>query len=199
MCFKRNPPVQNLQISGEALPFVSVAKILGLWVQNDLKWNTHVDNLLAKSSKKLFMLRSLKRFGFSTVELRATYNSYVRPVLEYADVIWHSGINTNQSSSIESVQKRACKIILGTNYQSYESALQALNIDLLSTRRECHCLKFATNIQNNERCNFLFPPSRLASHGKNLRNSHNISKLPAKTRRFQTSPIPYYIELINSN
>ena len=72
MCFKRNPLVHNLQISGEALPFVSVLKILGLWVQNDLKWNTHVDNLLTQSSKKLFMLRALKRFGFSTEELRAT-------------------------------------------------------------------------------------------------------------------------------
>ena len=46
----------------------------------------------------------------------------------------------------------------------------------------------------------LHPPSypRLESHGRNLRNCHNISTIPNRTNRFENSPIPYFIGLLHS-
>ncbi len=47
-------------ISAEKLPCVSKAKVLGLWVQNDLKWQTQVDEMLKKANHRLFILISMK-------------------------------------------------------------------------------------------------------------------------------------------
>jgi hypothetical protein len=171
--------------------------VLGLYLQSNLKWNTQVDNMLKKANKRLFMLRSLKRFGFDSEELRTVYSGYVRPVLEYADVVWHSSITANQSRDIESIQKRACRIILGGAYDSYSSALDTCKIDSLSGRREEHCLRFAEGLPKNDRTKSLIPPSRYESHGRSLRNSSKISQLRVRTKRFQQSPIPYFIDLLN--
>ncbi len=66
----------------------------------------------------MYMLRTVKRFGFSPEELIVTYNDkgYVRPLTEYCDAVWDSSLTTGQIACIERVQKRACKIILGKEY-----------------------------------------------------------------------------------
>ena len=52
---------EPLTVSGNPIKLVKSEKILGLVVQNNLKWNLHVNNILKKSSKRLYMLRLLKR------------------------------------------------------------------------------------------------------------------------------------------
>ena len=38
-------------------------KLLGVIISDDLKWNTHVEFVIAKAAKRLFALRLLKRAG----------------------------------------------------------------------------------------------------------------------------------------
>ena len=63
----------------------------------------------------------------------------MRPILEYADVVWHSSITFKQSRDIESIQRRACRIILANSYESYVDALGTCQFDSLFERRENHC------------------------------------------------------------
>ena len=114
------------------------------------------------------------------------------------DVIWHSSITAKHSHTVESIQKRACKIILGNSYNSYESACLSLGLDSLAGRREAHCRRFADGLVDNSRTKDLLPPTRLESYGRNLRNCHDISTIPNRTNRFKNSPIPYFICLLNS-
>ena len=53
------------------------------------------------------MLRALKRFGFDQEELGVVYKCYmyVRPVLEYGDMVWHSGLCTKQIADLERIQR----------------------------------------------------------------------------------------------
>ena len=70
ICFMRDPPpYPDLKIGQSVLAFVSSAKVLGVWLQNDLKWDTQVNYMNKNAVKRLFMLRSLKRFGFNKSEL----------------------------------------------------------------------------------------------------------------------------------
>ena len=113
ICFMRDPPPQpDLKIGKSVLAFVSTAKVLGVWLQNDLKWDTQVNK---NAAKRLFMLLSLKRFGFNKSEVVTVYKGYIRPLLEYSDVIWHLSLTSNQTHQLERVQKRALRIILGTD------------------------------------------------------------------------------------
>ena len=111
------------------------------------------------ANKRLFMLRTLKRFGFNTSELITVYRGYIRPIIEYADVIWHSSLTLKQSQTLESIQRRACKIMLGFEYVSYVNALEICDLDLLSARRETHCLNFARFLLKSERTKMLIPLS----------------------------------------
>ena len=144
------PPHPDLKIGQSVLAFVSTAKVLGVWLQNDLKWDTQVNYINKNAAKRRFMLRSLKRFGFNKSGLVTVYKGYIRPLLEYSDVIWHSSLTSNQTHQLERVQKRALRIILGTDYISYANALDVCDVDRLSARREQHNLKFA---QSLPKCN----------------------------------------------
>ena len=48
---------------------VTSAKILGLNISNDLKWNCHIDFIIKKAKKRLYGLSQLKRSGLSPREL----------------------------------------------------------------------------------------------------------------------------------
>ena len=128
----------DLRIGSEPLSYVNEAKALGPYLENSLKWNTQVDNMLQKANKRLFMLRTLKHFRFSSDELRVVYGNHVRPILEYADVVWHSSITFKQSRDIESIQRRACRTILGNSYELYVDALGTCQFDSLFQRRVNH-------------------------------------------------------------
>ena len=62
-----------------------------------------------------------------------------------------------------------------------------------------HCLKFANKLGDNIRTSLLMPPTRFAVHGRNLRNSQNLTQFAHKTKRFQQSPVPYFVNLLNAN
>ena len=176
MCFMRNPPPHlDLKIGTKSLSLVSSAKVLGIWLQEDLKWDSQIDHLCKNANKRLFMLRTLKRFGFNTSEFITVYRGYIRPIIEYSDVIWHSSLTLKQSQTLESIQRRACKIMLGFEYVSYVNALEICDLDLLSARRETHCLNFARSLLKSERTKMLIPRQEI--HGKQLRNSTNVRAL----------------------
>ena len=195
---RASPHHADLKIGSDKLEYVDQAKILGLWLQNDLKWQTQVDVMLKKAYKRLFMLRALKRFGFDQDELTVVYKSYVRPVIEYADVVWHSGLTHKQACDLERIQRRACRTILGSQFTTYTESIKQCNLERLSERRVDHCLKFAKGLVDNPRTSHLLPPTRISTHGRNLRNANKFSQPKIKTNRFKQSPIPYFVSLLNN-
>ena len=72
---RTSPHHADLRIGSDKLKYVDQAKILGLWLQNDLKWQTQVDVMFKKGNKHLFMLRSLKILSFDQEELVVVYKS----------------------------------------------------------------------------------------------------------------------------
>ena len=145
------------------LPTKKTVKILGILFDDDLRWNSHVDYLTKKCASLLQSFSNLKRFGTPTEVLKFVYRSYVRPSLEYACPAWHPGLTKYQTDRLETIQKRAVKIILGQNYSTYEDALKQLNLDSLDSRRHGLTHKFGLNCLNSPtHCrllpNFVSPP-----------------------------------------
>ncbi|XP_035688672.1 uncharacterized protein LOC118424240 [Branchiostoma floridae] len=197
VCFmKAPPPPQPLMISEQPLKCVSHVKVLGLTVQNDLKWNIQVSNMLTSANRRLYILRRLKRFGVSLADLKSVYMSYVRPALEYAVPVWHSSITKDQAAKLERIQKRACKIILGIHYTDYASALSTLDLSTLADRRISICATFAESLLRSEFRDWL-PPSRQHVTGRSTRSSEKLDMPLCRTDRYKNSPIPYLVNLLN--
>ena len=51
-------------------------------ISDDLKWNAHVEYVVAKEAKRLFALRLLKRAGVVSKDILKVYLFNVRTVLE---------------------------------------------------------------------------------------------------------------------
>ena len=121
---------------------------------------------------------------------------YVRPVLEYASPVWHSGITQKQINQIESIQKRVCRIILGHQYSTYSQALSKLGLEPLSDRRTSLCTKFALRKFKSGKFSEWFQKSK-SSHSMSLRSGRTLEQHLCSTNRLKNSPIPYLTRLVN--
>ena len=118
------------------LNVVSHLKLLGITIQDDLKWNLHVEDIVSKASRKLYTLCILRKCKTPIEDMVTVYSCYIRPVLEYACPVWHTSLTDVQANKIEFVQKRALWIILGKNYTSYDEALNVCKLPSLHCRRD---------------------------------------------------------------
>ena len=133
----------RLSLNGETLERIEAVKLVGVWLTTYLDWEKNTKELCKKAYARITMLTKLKYVGVKTEELVNIYILYVRSLLEYCAVVWHSTLTVEQKNNIESVQKLCLKIILGPEYTSYEDALQLTGIESLFARREKRCLQYA--------------------------------------------------------
>ena len=180
--------------NGELAEVVEEFKLLGVIVTSDLRWHKNTNHLTKKRFQRLWMLRRLKQLGATQGELTNVYIKQVRSILEFSAVVWHSGLTKDNSAQIERVQKSALAIILGQNYTSYQSALQTLNLQTLSSRREVLSVKFAKKAAQHPRHTTWFEPQPQTTYTRTV-------KLPYKpvyyrTDRFNNSPLPYLTSLL---
>ena len=192
------PPLPPLQIDGHTLQEVKTAKLLGVWVQSDLKWNIQVNHMTKQGSKRLYLLRRLKQFSLPSEDLVVVYTTYIRPVLEYAVPVWSSGLTDRQSSLLESVQRRACRCILGKRYTNYVEACTQLNLQTLAKRRELLCSTFGRKLLTNNLFRSWLPPNRGQISNRRTRGCDQLDTVRARTERFRNSAIPYIVRLLNN-
>ena len=127
-------------LCGATVDRVMTFKLLGIRVSSDLKWADHVNAIVSKAAARLHFLKLLKRAGAPVTDLLHFYTAIVRPVLEYACPVWHSGLTAGQSNAIENIQKRAIRMIYSDS--DYEIALIVAGIDSLKDRREILIVRF---------------------------------------------------------
>ena len=97
-------------VNDKLLEVVRKVKLLGLTIQSDLKWNTHIDNIISKCSKRLYLLVQLKRANVPARDIIQFYTTCVRPVLEFASNVFNYSLPTYLNDDIERIQKRALSI-----------------------------------------------------------------------------------------
>jgi len=103
-----------LCVSDYVIERVYSFKLLGVVIEHNLKWNAHVDSICTKTSMRLHYLKVLKRSSLSRDDLLYFCSSVIRPVLEYACPAWHTSLTQQQTRQIESIHKRALRIIFNT-------------------------------------------------------------------------------------
>ena len=152
----------RLSINNSKLDQLDEAKIVGVWLTSNMKWDKNTRELTRKAYSRMSMLTKLKYVGVSTEDLIDIYILYIRSILEYCAVVWHSRLTVELINSLERVQKICLKVILGENYISYEAALEMCNLKTLYNRREDRCLSFAKKCLKHPVHRRLFPLSMLS-------------------------------------
>jgi hypothetical protein len=181
-----NPPLQ-LFCGNESIERVTSFKLLGIIIDNNLKWDSHINSICSKASSRLHFLVQLKRNGASVDDMVHFYQTVIRPVLEYACPAWHTSLTAEQHNKLESIQKRALKIIYGQS-SHYDEICQTYAHEKLIDRRVVLCKTFFNSITNINSClNYLLPQTRTSDAVQRLRKpNYLIADIP-RTTRFQKS------------
>lgn len=185
---KQPSTLASIEIDGHAIDRVQTSKLLGVHISSDLKWDKHVESIHSKASSRIFFLCVLKRTSLSTTDLVSIYTSTIRPLLEYACQLWHSGITNKLSNMLESIQRRSLRIIFPG--LSYEEALVTTNLPRLSARRMAMCQTMFRSMQDEgHRLHHLLPPAKDNKH--TLRNLRKFEPPRCRTSRYKDSFVPY--------
>ena len=104
---KTSPQQVDYTLRGQILETVPSAKYLGVTLQCDLGWGTHINNVCAKANRTLGFLRRNPK-GCSVKIKELAYKALIRPITEYACAMWDPH-NDKHVSNIGKFQKRTAR------------------------------------------------------------------------------------------
>ena len=186
---KSIPPIQ---LQAAAVERVEIFKLLGVIISSDLSWQSHVDYIVKRASKRFFVLCQLVRIGVSVNDVTSVYCSLIRSILEYACPVWHCGLTKGQSEEIEGVQRRCMRILFPE--LSYSDSLQITGLELLCTRRERLVYSLFSEIKNKGHVlNNLLPAKIIDECSYTTRDSYPYRMPRARTERPLRSFISYCV------
>ena len=88
-------------------------KLLGVYLDSNLKWNTNTIAIFKKTMGRMWLLRRMKNLKLDPTLILEYYLKEIRPVAEHAVIVWNSGLTASQVKLLERIQKVALLIILG--------------------------------------------------------------------------------------
>ena len=96
MLFTTRPRPENISIivKGQLIDEIKEIKFLGVILDNDLKWNSHIKYISKKISKSVSILKMLKS-TFPSDVLKNIYFSLIYPYYTYCNLVWGSAVSTH--------------------------------------------------------------------------------------------------------
>ena len=147
----------RLGINNVNLENLTAMKLLGVWIDQDLGWDTNTKQICIESYSRVQMLSKLKYAGIKREDLLQIYKLFIRSIPAYCSVAFHSSLTQKQSNKIEVIQATCLKIIIGSDYVDYDSALKLCSLSTLYQRRERRLLNFAVKCANDKFNTHMFP------------------------------------------
>jgi hypothetical protein len=104
--------IRNFQVTLGGMPLNcnQSTKYLGVHIDQNLKFETHVSELSSVLSRKLSWLARLRHIVPNNV-LQLTYITYIMPVFDYACSVW--GCTRKNIDVVQRLQNRAARIVSG--------------------------------------------------------------------------------------
>ena len=167
-----NPqPDIHIHINNTPLSRSKSTKYLGVIIDENLKWKSHIKTVESTISRNIGLIRRAKHMLDSRC-LLLLYNALILPFLNYCLQIWGSSYPSNLANLVIA-QKKIMRIIDNAGYRDHTSPIykkyKVLKLtDLISI---CHI-----NIMHNYLTNTL--PSSIASHFSLCPQSDRVSRSP---------------------
>lgn len=166
----------DIVINNTIVKSVNCHNHLGLNFETNVAWHAHLDEVASKAWKRINILRKLN-FTLDRQSLQIMYFSFIRSILEYADIVWDN-FTGYEKDEIEKIQTEAGRIVTGAT-KSCSAARLAVETkwERLSYRRYNHRIILFFKMINK-----MTPPysqilvsSRYQDRSdRNLRNRSNI-------------------------
>ena len=131
-----------INFNGQRVSGTESMKILGVTLDRDCSFGSHVQEVSTKLRMKTWALSNLRRKGMREEDMVEAYKTTIRPSAKYASQVWHPLLTVGQSEHIERQQTQALKNIYGIGMSANKMRKKA-NLERLWNRRERSCFFFA--------------------------------------------------------
>lgn len=146
------PIVFNYQIDGTVLSRVNRVNDLGVQFDVKLSFNDQFSAMITKANRQLGFIAKVSRDFNSPYCLKALYCALVRPILEYASIVW-SPYQIYWDLRIENVQRRFIRFALKDlpwndpyNLPPYPDRCRLLSLDTIQQRRKLQQIIFVAKL-----------------------------------------------------
>ena len=194
--------LQILKLYQFAVCFILIAivdkhKHLGIILDSKLSFSAHIQAAINKSRKAIGMLKFMSKY-LPRNTLNELYKLYVRPHLDYGDVIYHIPQGTDGSENymmekLESVQYSAALAVTGTwRGTSQEGLHNELGWESLGSRRWSRHLILLYKFINKLTPDYTRDPiPPLYENNYPFRNPSVVGQIRARTEKFKSSFYPH--------
>ena len=133
----------------------SYQKHLGIILDQKLNFKQHIDNAILKIDKGISVIKKL-RHALPRKSLTTIYKAFLRPLIDYGDIIYDQPQNESFCEKLESVQYKAALAITGAiQGTSQEKIYLELALESLKNRRWYKRLCCMFKIMNEEAPKYL--------------------------------------------
>ena len=199
-----HPP---LIFNGIPVKLVDETLHLGMTLDSKLSFDKHLDAKLAKARQGLGIMKQLKKW-VSCIVLESIYKLYVRPHLDYGDMIYDVAIPNKYSifnqdnpnclaKKVESIQYEADRVVTGAWKSTSMTKLYAnLGWESVSDRRTLRklCLLFETLETNFPNYLITLINNQKFTASSRYHDKPLLKSIPCRINRVRSSFLPSVIE-----
>ena len=181
----------TLYFNGASVASAPFQKHLGLFLDEKLTFGHHLNDKISKANKGVGLIKRLY-FYLPRKSLLNIYKSFIRPHLDYGDVIYDQPSNDSFCKIIESVQYKAALAITGTiKGSSRERLYQELGLESLSDRRWYRRLVYYFNIVSRKSPAYLCSLLPAKQQSYDPLRSNLFRNFTSHTNFYKNSFFPY--------
>ena len=196
---RARPDTISILAKGQEINEVKEIKFLGVILDNDLKWDSHIEYISKKISKSVSILKMLK-FSFPNNVLKNIYFSLIYPYFTYCNLVWGSAFSTHLDILVK-LQKKAVRSISKVGYLDHTGPLFH-NLKILQVHEiyNYNCCKFIYQCYNNKSYNN-FKDKLLTNsdyHDHNTRSKDLLRKPRGRLKMFDNTALERGIDIWNT-
>ena len=192
----RKTQTHMYELRGTVLGCVTSEKYLRVYLNHDLKWDNHIDQVSSKAAQKLGFIRRNLRCAPADCK-KLVYIALVRSGMEYASISWDPHTTSN-ADKLEKIQRPAARWVTSSYSRttSVTSLLEKLKFEPLQVRRRVPRLAFMYKILHGKvavpMAKVNLKLSQRPSRGADT-NTKKLETLRTSTTDFKSSFIPWTI------
>ena len=167
-------PYPSLNLNDNTVHQVQLQNHLVLFLDPKLSFDEHIQCILIKTRKIIGLIRKLQPI-IPRAAVLTIYKSFLKPHLDYGDVVYDRAFNESFQNKLESVQYNAALAIAGAiRGSSREKLYQELGLESLKSRRRYQELCLFFKLKKNKHPSYLFDMIPKVLLTRTTRNYNNI-------------------------
>ena len=133
MLGNKNVTMNNIIIDNYEVKSTKCLKLLGVEIDDSLRFDVHINNTCKKGSKRVGVLMRLRNLIPTETKLQL-YKAAILPYLTYCHLVWHL-CRSSDARRLERIQKRALRAVFCDKSSTYDTLLSMAGLCSLRNRR----------------------------------------------------------------